>query len=200
MHANSSYISFEQTNAFSAIANAYKKQAELLKPFFAHPTDFNGVASSIAARENFPTNRAILVNHLALTYASISTNEAVQSNIQKLQHQNTFTITTAHQPNLLTGPLYFIYKIAHTIALSKQLNAAMPQYHFVPVYYMGSEDADFDELNHFTIDSKKYEWKTNQTEIPVLANTTFYPYTDLLLQTTLESGIILILISNEADQ
>ncbi len=163
MRANTSYISFEQTNAFSTIANAYKKQAEILKPFFIHQTDLSGVANSIAARENFPTNRAMLREHLVQTYSGLSVCEAVETNIQKLQFENTFTITTAHQPNLLTGPLYFIYKIAHTIALCHQLKAAMPQYNFVPVYYMGSEDADFDELNHFTIDEKKYEWKSNQT-------------------------------------
>lgn len=163
MRANKSYIRFEQTNAFSSIANAYKNQAEILQPFFTHHTDMNGVMNSIAARKNFPTNRTLLVNHLTQTYTGISASNAVESNIHKLQFDNTFTITTAHQPNLLTGPLYFIYKIAHAIALCNQLNAAMPQNHFVPVYYMGSEDADFDELNHLTIDEKKYEWKTNQS-------------------------------------
>ena len=32
----------------------------------------------------------------------------------------------------------------------------------MPVYYMGSEDADFDELSFINIDGKKYQWQTNQ--------------------------------------
>jgi len=39
----------------------------------------------------------------------------------------------------------------------------LPQYNFVPVYYMGSEDADLEELNNITADGKKYTWQTKQT-------------------------------------
>ncbi|HCD87500.1 MAG TPA: bacillithiol biosynthesis cysteine-adding enzyme BshC, partial [Algoriphagus sp.] len=60
---------------------------------------------------------------------------------------NTFTVTTGHQLNLFTGPLYFIYKIVSTIKLAEELNKAYPNQHFVPVYWMASEDHDFDEIN-----------------------------------------------------
>ena len=69
-------------------------------------------------------------------------------NIDALLSPDTFTITTAHQPNIFTGPLYFIYKILHAIRLAAHLQNSLPQYRFVPVYYMGSEDADLEELNH----------------------------------------------------
>ena len=42
------------------------------------------------------------------------------------------------------------------------MTAELPQYHFVPVYYMGSEDADFAELNHTYVAGKKLEWKKEQ--------------------------------------
>jgi bacillithiol biosynthesis cysteine-adding enzyme BshC len=71
-------------------------------------------------------------------------------------------VCTAHQPNLFTGPLYFIYKILHAIKLANYLKEQLPSFHFVPVFYMGSEDADIEELNHFTVEGKKYEWSANQ--------------------------------------
>ena len=39
----------------------------------------------------------------------------------------------------------------------------MPENDFVPVYYMGSEDADLEELGHIYINGVKHQWQTNQT-------------------------------------
>ncbi|MCR6718821.1 MAG: bacillithiol biosynthesis cysteine-adding enzyme BshC [Chitinophagaceae bacterium] len=38
-----------------------------------------------------------------------------------------------------------------------------PGFKFVPVYYMGNEDADLDELGHFFINGEKFNWETKQT-------------------------------------
>ncbi|WP_416171478.1 bacillithiol biosynthesis protein BshC [Algoriphagus boritolerans] len=76
--------------------------------------------------------------------------------------KKTFTVTTGHQLNLFTGPLYFIYKIVSTINLAKNLQSAYPEYHFVPVYWMASEDHDFEEINNFKLDGKKYQWNSTQ--------------------------------------
>ena len=89
--------------------------------------------------------------------------DLVKTNIELLNEENTFSICTAHQPNLFTGPLYFMYKILHTIKLAGSLKEKFSQYNFVPVYYMGSEDADFAELNHTYVKGKKIEWKKLQS-------------------------------------
>jgi uncharacterized protein YllA (UPF0747 family) len=39
----------------------------------------------------------------------------------------------------------------------------LPQYKFVPVYYMGSEDADLDELGFVNVGGQKLVWETKQT-------------------------------------
>ena len=96
-------------------------------------------------------------------YENIAAPEAVKQNIQLLHAASTFTITTAHQPNIFTGPLYFIYKILHTIKLAENCRQKFPQYNFVPVYYMGSEDADLDELGHIYLNREKLTWQTPQT-------------------------------------
>ncbi len=87
----------------------------------------------------------------------------LKNNIEALASENTFTFTTAHQNNIFTGPLYFIYKILHTIKLAEYCKANLPAYNFVPVFYIGSEDADLDELNNIYVDGQKLIWNTKQT-------------------------------------
>ena len=76
--------------------------------------------------------------------------------------ENTFTVTTAHQPNIFTGPLYFIYKIIHAIQLAAELKKQFPKNNFVPVYYMGSEDADLQEVGAYNLAGEAYQWNTKQ--------------------------------------
>jgi bacillithiol biosynthesis cysteine-adding enzyme BshC len=104
----------------------------------------------------------LLVHELKNQYASFPTSELVRENIEKLQRDNTFTICTAHQPCIFTGSLFFIYKIAHAIKLSQRLKADFPQYDFVPVYYMGSEDADLEELGNIWLNGEQLSWDTKQ--------------------------------------
>ncbi len=87
----------------------------------------------------------------------------VSKNLERLADKNTFTVTTAHQPAIFTGNLYFIYKILHVIKIAETLSARYPDQHFVPVFFMGSEDADLDELGHIYLDNEKLIWETRQT-------------------------------------
>ena len=103
------------------------------------------------------------MSQLQAQYSGIETTEKVKANIDKLRQASTFTITAAHQNNLFTGPLYFIYKIVHAIKLADQLNTLYTDRHFVPVFYIGSEDADLEELNHIYLHNEKLSWNTKQT-------------------------------------
>lgn len=155
-------ISYNQTNAFTKIVLDYLNGSKDLRNFYAETPTLSGVEAVIKKKQSQPVNRKVLVDVLKQQYASITTTEVVKANIELLLLEETFTVTTAHQPNLFTGPLYFIYKILHTIKLAEYLKAQLPSYNFVPVYYMGSEDADFAELNHTYVDGKKIEWKKEQ--------------------------------------
>ncbi|MEO6818174.1 MAG: bacillithiol biosynthesis cysteine-adding enzyme BshC [Ginsengibacter sp.] len=159
----SSYIPYSQTSKFSKTVEDYVSGKADLKDFYEHPVNLEGIKAAIAERKNFNTNRKLLVAQLNNQYDSIDNCERINANIALLLNENTFTICTAHQPNLFTGHLYFIYKILHAIKLSDTLNTQLPGYKFVPVFYMGSEDADLEELNHVEIDGESYEWKTKQT-------------------------------------
>ena len=163
MNCTSTRLPYRQTGAFSKLAMDYIDQAEELKPFFAHPPTVKGLQQAIEARKQFSTNRDVLVQELKKQYGGIETGEKVKNNIDSLLSADTFTITTAHQNNIFTGPLYFIYKIVHAIKLADSLKISLPQYNFVPVFYIGSEDADLDELNHIHLGGEKLVWNTKQT-------------------------------------
>lgn len=156
-------LSHQNTGFFSKIVSDYLQQVPTLQPFYTHSPNLEGIQAAIQAREAFDTPRNLLVEVLEEQYATLSTSEKTREQIRSLNHANTFTVVTAHQPNIFTGPLYFIYKILHTIQLAAELNAQLPHQHFVPVYYMGSEDADLDELGFITVDEKKLVWDTKQT-------------------------------------
>lgn len=153
------YISYKQTNAFSSVVLDYIDRKEDLRPFYSYSTDFDGFKNAIENR-NFLADRALLVKTLQKQYDSISTTTLVQDNIALLADERTFTITTGHQLNIFTGPLYFIYKIVTAINLAKDLKKQFPEYNFVPVYWMATEDHDFEEINHVKVEDKMLTWNT----------------------------------------
>jgi bacillithiol biosynthesis cysteine-adding enzyme BshC len=163
MHQKATYLPYYSTGFFSKIIADYLSDASPLHAFYQLRPTIDGIKAAIAARQGFDTPRIILTEALQEQYQSIPQTEKVAGNIQLLADKNTFTVTTAHQPNIFTGPLYFIYKILHTIKLSDELNAQLPQFKFVPVYYMGSEDADLDELGFVNVGGQKLIWETKQT-------------------------------------
>src|SRR5687768_4111563 len=130
-------IDYSQTQAFSEIIHAYLDRSKELQPFYSWTPDIDGIQRAINKRSK-TADRKALVSVLIDQYRSVDAGEPVQKNIQLLSAENCFTICTAHQPNLATGPLYVIYKILHVIRLANDLRGQLPGYDFVPVFYMGS--------------------------------------------------------------
>lgn len=156
-------ISYQQTGYFTKIVTDYLSRNNSLQNFYQHPANLQGIKEAIASRKKISTNRALLAEQLKLQYLSIEVSDKVKENIDALKNENTFTICTAHQPNIFTGHLYFIYKIIHTIKLADTLNRELPQNKFIPILYVGSEDADLEELGEVFINGEKYKWNTKQT-------------------------------------
>jgi bacillithiol biosynthesis cysteine-adding enzyme BshC len=158
-------IPFAETRSFSSFFLDYIQQKESLKPFynrFPLPENFKDQLAD--KQKSFPIEtRHTLVKALQQQYISAPAIPAVQQNIEALQQPNTFTVVTGHQLNIFTGPLYFIYKIVTVINTCKRLKALYPDYNFVPVYWMASEDHDYNEIKYFRLYGKKYSWGTNQT-------------------------------------
>lgn len=162
MNFTSTKVGYRNTGYFSNLILDYLDEAKELKPFYAHPVSVEGIKTAIEERKSFNTNRQLLIEVLQKHYSKQALTEQQETNIKLLKDNNCFTITTAHQPNIFSGHLYFIYKILHVIKLCEQLKQQIPENNFVPVFYMGSEDADLDELGHVYINSNKIVWNTNQ--------------------------------------
>lgn len=156
-------ITYNQTHAFSKLVLDYLDGADKLKPFFNSLPQQEALSELITARQAYQPNRSLLVEALKEQYQHLQQTGQVAANINLLNQPGTFTITTAHQPNIFTGPLYFIYKILHAVKLASYCRSVYPEYNFVPVYYMGSEDADLDELGHVYLGGEKLVWNTQQT-------------------------------------
>jgi bacillithiol synthase len=154
----SSYIPYKETKSFSKLVTDYLDFSAALRPFYAFEPTGEGLSNAIEARKQYPVDKVLLHNTLSDQYAQLAMHDRVSHNITSLLDANTYTVCTAHQPNLLTGYLYFIYKILHTIKLADTLNTEHPDKHFVPIYYMGSEDNDLDELGVFRFRGDTYRW------------------------------------------
>ena len=153
-------ISYQSSGYFTPLINDYLNQHDTLKPLYHRfPTLPNFKEQIEEKQQNYtPEFRAVLANVLEEQYNSINTSALTQKNINRLRKNNTFTVTTGHQLNLFTGPLYFLYKIVSAINLAKQLKETYPDYNFVPVYWMATEDHDFEEINYFNFHNKKIKW------------------------------------------
>ncbi|MEO7445268.1 MAG: bacillithiol biosynthesis cysteine-adding enzyme BshC [Ferruginibacter sp.] len=156
-------ISYKDTRSFSRLILDYLAGDKNLSPFYTYAPDAGGVEMATRDRNNFNVDRALLVNVLCKQYEALPEYPEVKRNIDNLSLANCYTVCTAHQPNIFTGHLYFIYKIFHAIRLAETLKKDHPTYEFVPVYYMGSEDADLEELGQVELYQKSFTWKTKQS-------------------------------------
>jgi bacillithiol synthase len=172
MKFKTTHIPYRATGVFTPLVNDYIESKGTAQSFVNYTPDIEGVKKAIAQRKKFPTNRKVLVQVLQKQYDQLAAQsksnhsfvyDAVHANVKLLEKDNTFVITTAHQPNLFTGPLYFFYKIIQAIQLAADYKKQFPEYNFVPVYYMGSEDADIDEVGSFNIGGVTQQWNTKQT-------------------------------------
>ena len=159
------YIPFKETNYFSDFICDYLAEKRELKDFYHRFPKLENFEAQIKEKNRSfsAQSRTVLSNTVKQQYKNFNLSRVTSKNIESLNLENTFTVTTGHQLNLFTGPLYFLYKIISTINLTKQLKETYPKYNFVPIYWMASEDHDFDEINYFNFRGKKIQWNSNQT-------------------------------------
>lgn len=140
---------------------------QLIKDFLNHQIE--GFEGSTFSSDNFAeqirlkqnsfkqSQREIISKAFTDQLSELQLSAKQKENIESLKSANTFTITTGHQLNLFSGPVFFVYKILQTIKTCTNLKEKFPDFNFVPVYWMASEDHDFAEINHFKTENNYYE-------------------------------------------
>lgn len=156
MQSDIQKLALEQVANFPKLFLDYLQDKEDLKNVYGRFPHIDNFKDQIKSKSF--QHRATLVQVLKEQYAHLPS----APNLDILQQENTFTVTTGHQLNIFTGPLYVIYKIVSTINLAKVLSQKYPDYNFVPVYWMATEDHDFEEIASFFLFGTTYTWNTDQ--------------------------------------
>jgi bacillithiol synthase len=157
------HIPFLETGYFSELMCDYLNDKKELQAFHSGVPSFENLyQQALKKKKVYPLQiRKTLCDRLRYQYSTVEMSSPVNENLQLLKNENTLTVTTGHQLCLMTGPLYFIYKIVSTIKLSRQLKEQFPDLDFIPIYWMASEDHDFEEIRAFIFQGKKFQWNSD---------------------------------------
>lgn len=153
------------TGQFTDQQNLLAYEQEELLPFIGHAfskENFGKQLNEKSANYTIET-RLALVSTLKRVYDRLPFHPQTTANLELLRLPTTFTVTTGHQLSLFTGPVFFIYKIIHVIRLCEELKNEYPENDFVPVFWMASEDHDFDEIRSVDVFGKTLTWESAQS-------------------------------------
>ena len=156
----SHYLARTTTQHLPKLTNDYLEVDRKLEGKYQHVPKPVNFKQAIARKQQHSIDRKGLREVLKTQYEALGPiKPAVGTNLDLLIRHNTFTITTGHQLCLFTGPLYFIYKLVSAVVVAKELSNFYPGHHFVPVYWMATEDHDFAEINHLHLPGKTLTWE-----------------------------------------
>ncbi len=148
-------INFRQLTESDAVSALYadyqthfEKVAEFYSGNFREKEAWQKKIDVLSGRTYDRTTLQRVLNEQNREYHSGITTLA---NIDLLGNDSTFAVVTGQQVGLCTGPLYTIYKAITTVQLAKKLSNDFPEFNFVPVFWLDSEDHDFNEINTVTV-------------------------------------------------
>lgn len=163
MPFSSNHIALKDTGRFSKLVLDYIQGQSPLKDMLPAYPEIEDIGKQLARKSQQNINRHLLHQVISEQCQSIELHPLQVNFLNSLTALNTFTICTAHQPNLFSGHLYLIYKIIHAIELADLCRLKFPAYQFVPVYYIGSEDHDLEEIGSWNWNHQAFRWHTNQS-------------------------------------
>ncbi|MEZ4890981.1 MAG: bacillithiol biosynthesis cysteine-adding enzyme BshC [Crocinitomicaceae bacterium] len=132
--------------------------------FIAQPFSVAAFEQQLRVKKNTYSMemRQQLVQAIKQQYANIALSDKVAHHLDLLAKENTFTVVTGHQLVAMTGPLYFVYKIAHVVRMCTELSQKYTDSQFVPVFWMATEDHDYEEIKSFHLFNRTLTWETTQ--------------------------------------
>ncbi len=152
----------EHYGKFSSLIRDYLSQSEKTAYLYNQFPSESSLISQAKEKLNQFSHRETTYKVLKNQLSRLDLNPKQIENLEKFKLSNSVTITTGHQLNLLTGPLYFFHKILQVLKCCEEMNQKHPEWNFIPVFWMATEDHDFDEINHFYFQNRKFVWNRNE--------------------------------------
>ncbi len=147
MQASVERISFTDLHGFSALFRDYCTNYEALSDYFAGDWSRSEArASAVERAAAFDRDRDTLADVLLRQHAAWGDGEAARAGIEALREPDTAAVVTGQQVGLFTGPIYTILKALSAIQLADRL-AEETGRRVVPVFWLGGEDHDVDEVS-----------------------------------------------------
>ena len=137
-----------------------ENRSDASKYFMGHFTDLMAYETHLQSLERRSYLREPLYAALAAQNKSFFAGEATFVNLELLRSPATFAVVTGQQVGLGSGPLYTLYKALTAMQHARWLAEQFPSYHFVPIFWLESEDHDFAEINHLGLISADNEFRT----------------------------------------
>ena len=157
-------FTFDEFKFSSTLIRDLVAEKIAISSFISRPFSMENLHQQAQDRVFDAESRTVLVQQLIAQNEGVSLSNQTCENIELLKQSNSFTITTGHQLNLWTGPLYSIYKVAQVVSLCREAQAKDPANNYIPVFWMATEDHDFEEINHLHLFGKKIAWEKEGQE------------------------------------
>ena len=83
--------------------------------------------------------------------------DKAQKNLDDLANPESIILITGQQLGIFASPIYTIYKLITTIKLAEVLNQKNNTYKFIPVFWLETEDHDFQEINSVGLMDRQFD-------------------------------------------
>lgn len=113
-----------------------------------------------------PELRQTLYHILSQQHRTLELSDLQKNHLESIKSESTFTVCTGQQIHPFLGPAFVWAKVATVIHNAQKLSHKT-QKNIIPVFWMASEDHDFEEIREVKFLGKTYVWEVEPTGGPV---------------------------------